>query len=140
MNWPERVIFSALLVIGICGLLACPVLFFSTSHIESWHLALLGEPLLTSPILLYLIRSLSMFYVLSSLFTLALARNLHRYRVLIQFWSFLAIVKGIVMLSIDQQLPFPGWWTLIEGPSSICLGSVMLLLSPFIQSETPKTV
>lgn len=76
----------------------------------------------------YLARSASLMYAQHGAVFLFLSSDVVRYRPLIRFMAFIAMVSGGIMLVIDLRAGIPMFWTIIEGPGYIVLASTVLLL------------
>lgn len=124
----EQVAAGILRVIGVGGLLALPAIFLPMEAMTAIHTWLGLGTVSADPVVEYLARTTSMFYVVAGIITLAISFNLWRYRPLARLWGWLAIVKGVAVLVIDLDVGLPVWWTAVEGPSSILIGLLLLWL------------
>ncbi len=80
------------------------------------------------PIVEYLARSLSAFYLVHGVITFVIAGDVRRYRPLIRVWALSFIAMGVVTIAIDVVAGLPLFWTLSEGPFVIVFGLVILRL------------
>lgn len=76
----------------------------------------------------YLARSVSLMYAQHGAVFLFLSGDVVRYRPLIQWMAFIAILSGGIMLVIDLSAGIPLFWTVLEGPGYIALAGAVLLL------------
>lgn len=82
-----------------------------------------------SPLTSYLTRSLSAMYAFHGALLFILATDVQRYRPAIIFLGWTTAIFGVALLGIDLRAPMPLWWTLIEGPSVIGIGLVLVGLA-----------
>jgi hypothetical protein len=87
----------------------------------------LGE-LAHSPLLSYLIRSLSALYAILGAILLFLSFEIDRYRPLIQLLGGMAVLGGVGVTILDAILALPLFWTLAEGPLTLFLGVALIVL------------
>ncbi len=128
MNKSERAIVIILRVVGFVGLFAIPAIFLPYSWMNTIHGHLGMGELPNAPIVDYLARSLSAFYAIVSVFTLFIARDIRRNRELLQLWTIMVIVIGLVLTGIDIAAGMPMSWTVLEGPPVVVVGVVVLWL------------
>jgi hypothetical protein len=88
----------------------------------------LGE-LPVAPIMEYLARSVSAFYVLFGAVCLVMASDLERYRPLVRFLAVAVILLSIVFTGVDLAAGMPWWWTAFEGPPGIGVGALLFFLA-----------
>jgi hypothetical protein len=60
---------------------------------------------------------------------LFISLDVHRYRPLIIFLALAAIIHGAILLGIDLSLGMPFFWTVLEAPSFMATGVVLLWLA-----------
>jgi hypothetical protein len=82
-----------------------------------------------TPLLSYLIRTLSALYATMGAILLFLSFDLNRYRPLVRFVGVLAILGGAGVTFLDAVLRLPPFWTATEGPLTILLGLALILLA-----------
>jgi hypothetical protein len=82
-----------------------------------------------TPIVWYLARSTSAFYALTGGLFWVISFDLPRFRPVAIYMSAGVIVLGISLLIMDWAEGLPREWALWEGPFTIVIGTVMLLLS-----------
>lgn len=95
------------------------------SHINS--LSGLG-PLPDARIVSYLARTTSALYALHGAMILFISFDVVRYRPLITFLAYAAIVHGLVLLGIDLTNQMPVFWTAVEAPAFAATGLLVLWL------------
>jgi hypothetical protein len=139
MNKSEIAIVVILRVIGVSGLFAIPAIFLPFSWMDAIHNFMgLGE-LPDAPIVSYLARSLSAFYAIVSALTLFVSFDIWRYRSYLRLWAIIVILTGFVLLGIDLTAGMPLSWTLSEGPPTVAVGVVVLILQRRIDVQTDES-
>lgn len=83
-------------------------------------------PLPTSRIVSYLARTTSALYALHGALILFISFDVARYRPLISFLGMIAVIHGVILLGIDLAVGMPFFWTLLEAPSFVAIGIVVL--------------
>ena len=86
-------------------------------------------PLVDTPLMQYLTRSLSTVYALFGVLTLYVGLNVRRYRELIVVMGWLTGFLGLALWAIDFGIGMPPSWTWGEGPPTIVCGAVMVWLA-----------
>jgi hypothetical protein len=86
------------------------------------------EPLVDTPLLLYLARSTSALYALRGLSYFIAASDPVRYRPFIVFIGATNIAFGVALGVIGVTAGMPPWWTALETPSVIGTGILLLVL------------
>jgi hypothetical protein len=76
----------------------------------------------------YLARSIAALYGFHGVLVLIVSRDPIRYRPIVRYLGVMDIVFGGLMIAIDVQAGMPVFWTVIEGPSLIGIGLVVLYL------------
>jgi len=87
----------------------------------------LGE-LAYTPLLSYLIRSVSALYAIVGAVLVCVSFDPHRYRPLILLLGVAAALGGVGVTILDSVLRLPWFWTVVEGPSTVLLGVALLVL------------
>ncbi|HSV99312.1 MAG TPA: hypothetical protein VLI39_04010 [Sedimentisphaerales bacterium] len=87
----------------------------------------LGE-LEHTPLLSYLIRSVSALYAILGAVGMCVSLDPDRYRPVIVLLGAAALLGGIGVTILDAVLRLPLFWTLAEGPLTILLGVALLVL------------
>jgi hypothetical protein len=84
--------------------------------------------LVYTPVMSYLIRSLSGMYAIIGAIFLFVSTDLKRYRELIRFLGGVAVVAGFGLIVLDAVVRLPFLWTVAEGPATMVMGGVMIYL------------
>jgi hypothetical protein len=85
-------------------------------------------PLPSEPVVGYLARSLSAFYAMFGALLWRLSLDVRGNRAVLRFIGSATVVFGLTLLGIDLAEGMPAFWRLGEGPISVCLGVIMLVL------------
>ncbi len=88
----------------------------------------LGE-LAYTPLLSYLIRTLSAMYASMGAILLFVSSDVERYRPVILFLGWLGIIEGVGVTALDGFLHLPLFWTATEGPLTVVLGVFLIALA-----------
>jgi len=88
----------------------------------------IGE-LAYTPLLSYLIRTLSAMYASMGAILVFISRDVERYRDLIRFLAWLSMLGGAGVTALDAILHLPWLWTMTEGPFTVLLGLVLIILA-----------
>lgn len=124
----NRGLIWALRILGVVDLLALVAVVMPLGWMSSINdLCGLG-PLPDSRIVGYLARTTSALYALHGAMVLFIAGDVIRYRPLIRFLAFAAIVHGGILLGIDLATGMPFFWTLLEAPLFAATGVLVLWL------------
>ena len=115
-------------VAGTTMLLALAGVFMPVSWMAAVHEWLDLGPFPQGPIVEYLARSLSFFYAVMGAFLWLLATDLTRYAVPVVLMAWVSIIGGLGVLLLDLYLGLPLSWSLTEGPFTIAMGVMILLL------------
>lgn len=128
LNPRERLVQLLLRLIGLAVITAIIPMLFPRQWIEYlYNLTGLKEwP--DQPISWYFARSLSLMYFAHGVMVLGLSTDVRRYWSLIQLLGWLNLAIGILLTVIDLVNDMPMWWTIIEGPSVIVGGCLLLWL------------
>lgn len=109
-------------------LLAAPFTLLPQETMAALHARLgLGE-LPALPIVGYLTRSVSALYAFYGLIVLVVSFDVRRYGPLITVLGLGSIGFGAFMLVVDRFVQMPRAWVLIEGPFTIVVGTLILVL------------
>jgi hypothetical protein len=87
------------------------------------------------PIIDYLARSLSLFYVMHGVIVIYISFNLLRYLQFLKLLCYLGFGFGLALFIIDLHAPMPGYWTTFEGPFVILLNLLVYILALRIQNK-----
>ena len=125
----DKVLVILLRFLGVSGLFALVAVFGPVSWLAATHRWLgLGE-MPTGPVVEYLARSVSAFYVFQGALYLMVAADVERYRPLVQFLGVTFTLMGFILLGVDVAAGLPWWWTAFEGPPEIGVGGLMFHLA-----------
>ena len=83
-------------------------------------------PFPSSRIVAYLARTTSALYALHGALILFISFDVVRYRPLISFLGLIAVIHGVILLGIDLAVGMPFFWTLLEAPSFVAIGLIVL--------------
>jgi len=85
------------------------------------------------PVIEYLARSVAAFYaVMGGQFWLV-SFDVRRHAAVITYLAVIFVIFGVLVLVIDVWLELPMWWSLSEGPLTILVGAVLLVLQKNIR-------
>lgn len=118
--------------IQISAIVAVVMPFRWMIDINAW----LGfEPLPEKPVVEYLARSLSAFYVWHGAITWLLSTNVQRYQHLLRFWAITFSIFGVVLLLINLASGLPPLWSWGEGIYVIVFGIVIFKLVDHLKPQ-----
>jgi hypothetical protein len=123
-GWMElvlRVVGGVMLVALV--FVVCPFGWMQAIH-ERVGMGELGY----TPLLSYLIRTLSAMYASVGALLLFVSRDVERYGPVIRLLAWIAIGGGAGVTALDAMLHLPAFWTATEGPLTVALGVVLLAL------------
>jgi hypothetical protein len=138
MSGSERTIVVLLRVMGSFALCAIPAVFLPHRWMDAIHGFLGMGQLPDEPIVSYLARSLSTFYAIYGAILVFASTDLVRYRALIVLLAWLSIILGFVLLGIDMVSGMPLYWTLLEGPFTISVGTAIVWLQRQTRGVLPS--
>ena len=87
------------------------------------------------PILDYLARSVSLFYIMHGIIVLYISFNLLRYLQFLKLLCYLGLGFGMALFIIDINAPMPANWAFGEGPIIILLNLLVYILVLRIQKK-----
>ncbi len=126
----ERLLKGLLWFIGVSALFALVAVFMPMPWMAGIHRSLGLGDMPAAPIVEYLARSLSAFYVIFRAPSCLLAvSDLDRYRPLVRLLGSGFLLMGCIFIWIDVATGMPWWWSACEGPPQIVVGSLFLLLA-----------
>jgi hypothetical protein len=129
MTRADRALIILLRFVGVTALFALVAVFMPMSWMAvAHHWAGLGE-MPTAPVVDYLARSLSAFYVFTGVLCLVTATDLERYRPLVRFLGLAFALMSVVFLGVDLAAGMPLWWTISEGPPGVAFGALIYFLA-----------
>jgi hypothetical protein len=134
MSTHERILVLFLRMFGGVTVLAFLAMLLPVEWMAATHRWLgLGE-FPRAPIVDYLARSVSSLYGFHGVLVLIVARDPGRYLTLVRYLGVMYIVGGVLAIAIDAYAPLPWYWTIVEGPSTIVSGALILYLSRSLNS------
>jgi len=128
MTRSERWLMVLLRLVGTAGILAIVPVFMPRAWIDWGHQAAGFGPFPDGPVPEYLARCTSMFYVVAGVVQWWFSLDVRRFGRPIAALGIFMLLGGMVLLWIDIQTGMPSWWTVLEGPFSVGLGAVYLVL------------
>jgi len=134
MSKPERYLKMLLRVVGIITGSAAFAVIMPRAWMDAVHQWLGLGPLPEGAIVDYLARSLSAFYAFLGGLQWVVSYDVRRHSNVITYLAWTAILFGIVVTVIDLQLGLPLYWTLGEGPPTLALGVIVLVLQARVKA------
>jgi len=128
MTRSERWLAVLLRVVGTAALLAIVPVFMPSDWIDRAHQALGFGPFPEAPTAEYLTRTTALFYVLAGVVQWWLSLDVRRFGTAIVALGIIMLASGMITLWIDLQAGLPPWWTMMDGPFGVALGTVYLVL------------
>src|SRR5262249_48200528 len=111
MTKSDKALIILLWVLGVPALFAAVAVGMPMSWMTATHRWLgLGE-MPTEPIVEYLARAVSAFYVVLGALCLVIACDLDRYRPLARFLGVAFFLLGAVFTGVDLATGMPWWWS-----------------------------
>ncbi len=114
--------------VGAVAMLAIVAVVMPYSWMDAIHRALGMGPLPSEPVVGYLARSLSAFYAMFGALLWRLSLDVRGNRPVLRFIGTATVAFGLTLLGIDLAESMPTFWRLGEGPISILLGLIVLIL------------
>jgi hypothetical protein len=134
MTTHERILVLFLRMFGGVTVLAFLAMLLPVEWMAATHRWLgLGE-FPQAPIVDYLARSVSSLYGFHGVLVLIVARDPARYLAIVRYLGVMYIVGGVLAIVFDAYAPLPWYWTIVEGPSTIVSGALILYLSRGLNS------
>lgn len=128
---------ALIILLRIVGVVTCTAIIASvmpTAWISATHQWLgLGDFPVT-PITQYLARSISALYAMFGALTVLVSVDVRRFAPIIRFLGYACIPFGALLIWIDAMAGLPTSWVLFEGPMTIVLGVVILLLARSVKA------
>jgi hypothetical protein len=135
MPFPVFVLTTVLRVGGSVLCLAAGALLLPRETMVATNLWLGLEPLVETPLVLYLARSTSALYALRGLSYFIAASDPVRYRPFIVFIGVTNVAFGLGLGVIGVSAGMPPWWTALESPFVIGSGILILVLVRWVPLE-----
>jgi len=115
-------------VTGVTMLFALVFVFCPFGWMQAIHGRMGMGELAYTPLLSYLIRTLSAMYAYMGAIALFVSRDVERYGPLIRLLGWIGILGGAGVTALDAILGLPVFWTATEGPLTVALGVVLITL------------
>ena len=115
-------------VTGVTMLVALVFVFCPFGWMQAIHGRMGMGELAYTPLLSYLIRTLSAMYAYMGAIALFVSRDVERYGPLIRLLGWIGILGGAGVTALDAILGLPVFWTATEGPLTVALGVVLITL------------
>jgi hypothetical protein len=119
----EKVLVSLLRLGGSVMLLAWLAALLPTAWMAACHRWLGLGPFPAAPLTEYLTRSISLLYGMHGGLLLVLSADVRRYLPVVRYLAYTTVLFGLIMLAVDLRAGVPGWWTLVEGPPLVAVGT-----------------
>lgn len=119
----------ALRVIGTVSMTAAVAVFMPYEWMDAIHRAVGLGPLPQDPVVGYLARTLSAFYVFLGGLMWVTSFDLQRHRRVNVYLVVTFLVFGVIVIWVDFKEGMPVLWGAIEGPLTLVCGSILLWLS-----------
>ena len=135
MSTSEHALRWVVWILGAVLLTALPTAFLPQAWMDSIHRWLgLGE-LPSIPIIGYMARSLSLFYAMNGALLLFLAVDVRRNSRTLRFLGAIWALFGVGITWIDAVVGLPLYWVLTEGPPTIGVSLLILVLASRVSRE-----
>ena len=115
-------------IVGAAELLAVFAVVMPYSRMNAIHQWLGLGVLPDEPIVGYLARSTSAFYAILGGLCWVVSFDLSRHRTIVRYLGGVTLALGITLLTVDLVEGLPRYWVLGEGPISILMGILVLVL------------
>jgi hypothetical protein len=133
----EKSLVYLLRGLGGAGLLAAAAVVMPFEWMATIHGWLgLGE-MPAGPVVGYLARSLSAFYVFHGVIVLGIASDVRRYLPLARLLGWVFVGFGLAAIGIDWFVGLPWYWVLGEGPVIVPLGAALVCLAGRVGRQDP---
>lgn len=113
------------------GAMLCALVFVFCPF--EWMAAIHGRlglgQLQYTPLMSYLTRTLSALYASLGAMLLFISFDVRRYLPLIRVFGVLALAGGVGVTALDAVAGLPRFWTASEGPLTVALGVVLIVLA-----------
>jgi hypothetical protein len=115
---------------GTGGVMLCALVFVFCPFewMQAIHRRLGMGEIEHTPLLSYLIRTLSAMYASFGAVLAFISCDADRYRPLVDFLGIVAVLGGVGVTILDAVIELPLWWTATEGPFTVLLGLLLLTL------------
>jgi hypothetical protein len=117
---------------GVVLLLAFGAMLLPTDWMAGVHGWLGMGEFPDAPLTSYLVRSVAALYGFHGVLVLLVAGDPVRYDRIVLYLGIMDIVFGLMMLAIDLHAGMPTLWTVVEGPSLVGMGALVLYLRQLV--------
>lgn len=135
MPFPVLVLRTVLRIGGSVLCLAAGAMLLPRETMVATNLWLGLDPLVDTPLVLYLARSTSALYALRGLSYFVAASDPVRYRPFVVFIGATNVAFGLALGVIGATAGMPLWWTALESPFVIGTGVLILVLVRWVPRE-----
>jgi hypothetical protein len=134
----ENALIYLLRVTGVTMVIALVFVFCPLNWMDSIHQMMGLGSLPSGAIVEYLARTESALYAFLGLLLLFVSFDIARYQSLMRFLGWITIPFSIAVIVLDVKLQLPLFWTVSEGPFTLLLGVILLILTkhPFSDTRT----
>jgi hypothetical protein len=129
MTQKEKMIIYLLRIVGFGSLTAIIFVFCPLNWMDSIHQMLGFGPFPAAAMIEYLARTESALYAFLGMIFCFISFDLPRYQSLIRFMAWIIIPLSIAVTVLDIKLSFPLLWIIAEGPFTLLLGIILLILT-----------
>ena len=136
----HRILVLLLRVGGGLTCMAVFTIFLPTAWMAAIHQWLgLGE-FPEAAITEYLAHSLSALYAVFGGLSILVSLDVRRFGPVITYLAWVTMAFGVVITGVDVMAGMPAYWTLAEGPPTLAVGLVILLLNRRVQRDAVSSV
>ncbi len=128
MKYAEHILVFLLRAIALSASLAVVPVFMPHAWMDACHDWLGLGTLPETPIIVYLTRSLSAMCAFHAGLLWIVSGDVRRYAPIVTYIALAVMVFGLVMLWVDMRAGLPWFWIAAEGPLTIGMGLVLLVL------------
>jgi hypothetical protein len=136
MSFKEKTLVMLLRGTGFVMVSALVFVFCPLTWMDSTHQMLGLGSLPVGPMFEYLARTESALYAFLGLILLFVSLDISRYQSLIRFMAWITIPFSIGVTILDVKLQLPLFWKATEGPFTLLLAMILLVLTKIPSSDT----
>ncbi len=140
MNGSERILKLLLRLFGAATGLAIFAVFMPLSWMAACHERLGLGAMPAGPVVEYLARSVSAFYAILGGLLLLASSDVRRHAAVIAYVAVVCLLGGAGVFVLDLLLALPWWWTWGEGPLTVLMGIIILLLQRRVKGRPPQPI
>jgi hypothetical protein len=123
----QSILVLLLRMAAIGTMLAFGAVFLPTEFMAETHQRMGMGEFPRMPVVDYLTRSIAALYGFHGVFVWMVSRDPVRYHAFVWYVAVMNIVFGLIVLAIGLHAGLPGYWTAVEGPSIIVLGTAIAI-------------